>query len=109
MAMHHQSRSLIALIAALSILLVLPMAAGARGLQIPHPTIGFMESWLGAAFDWFQGALSSHVLGSGHHSPGPLASIQKEEVAPPPAANQPAGGSCVDPMGGRYPPPCIGD
>ena len=103
--MYHKSRSLIVPVATLSILLVLPMAAGARGLKSPHPTIEGPESWLSAAFDWLQGGFSRH--GSGHPSPGAPASLrEKEELPPPPppGTNRP-GGSCIDPMGDRA---CIG-
>ena len=105
MAMYRKSRSLIAPVAVLSILVVLPMAAGARGLKTPHPTIGVAESWLSAAFDWLQGGLSPHGQGSGHPSAGALASTwEKEDPPPPPTANRP-GGSCIDPQGDQ---PCIG-
>lgn len=103
--MDRKSRSLITLVAALSILVVLPMVAGARGLETPRPTIGVAESWLGAAFDWLQGGLSRHGLGSRHPAAGAPAGIrEKEEVPPPPVTNRP-GGSCIDPQGDR---PCIG-
>src|SRR3954469_15108325 len=105
MAMYRKSRSLIAPVAALSILLVLPMTAGARRPKEPHPTCGVAESWLNAAFDWLQGGLSHHGQGSGHPSTGALASTwETADPPPPPPANRP-GGSCIDPQGDR---PCIG-
>jgi hypothetical protein len=98
MAMHRTSRSVITLVVALSILLVVPMVAGARALETPHSTLAVAESWLGAALDWFQDVLSGLHRGGRHPSPGAPTGIHAKGGDP---------GTCIDPQGNHYPPPCV--
>jgi hypothetical protein len=93
MAMHRTSRSLITLVAALLVLVIMPMAVGARGLETPHSTPAVAEGWLGAALDWFQDVLSLRGRGSRHPSPPTPIGIQEKD------SGLPAGGSCIDPQG----------
>lgn len=96
--MHRTFRSLITLVLALSILLAVPISAGARGPETPQPTLRAAEGWMSAALGWLQDALSAprHLV-SRHPAP---ANVQQKD-------SNTIGGSCVDPMGNRYPPPCI--
>lgn len=94
--MHRTFRSLITLVVALAILLAVPISAGARGPETPQPTLRAAEGWMSAALGWLQDALSAprHLV---NRHPVPVNLQQKDA----------AGGSCIDPQGNRYPPPCI--
>jgi hypothetical protein len=98
MVMHRTFRSLITLVVAISILLAVPIPAGARGPEAPQLTSRALEGWVSAALGWLQDALTAprHPMS---HRPSPTGVQQKEDEI---------GGSCIDPQGGeRYPPPCI--
>lgn len=98
--MHRTFRSLITLVVALAILLAVPVSAGARGPESPRTTLRATEGWVSAALGWLQDALTVRVLVSRHPAPAsPVSMQQKEETT--------IGGSCIDPQGNRYPPPCI--
>jgi hypothetical protein len=101
--MYRTSRSVITLVA-LVILLALPLAVGARGLETPRPVAAAGEGWLGAALDWFQEVLGLRGREHRHQGTSSPASFQTKEDA---GSNTASGGSCIDPQGGRYPPPCI--
>ena len=88
-------RSLITLVVALSILLAVPIPAGARGPEAPRTTLSAAEGWMSAALGWLQDALEAHRPASRHHS---RPAVQQKDAA---------GGGCIDPQGDRYPPPCI--
>jgi hypothetical protein len=94
MAMHRTIRFLSTLVIALSILLAVPISAGARGPEAPR-TLSAAEGWMSAALGWLQDALEAHRPASLHHS---RPAVQQKDAA---------GGGCIDPQGGRYPPPCI--
>jgi hypothetical protein len=98
--MHRALRSLITVLVALSILLAVPLAAGARGPEAPQLSLRAAESWVDAAFGWLQDVLASHRPASHSHSFGYPGGSQEKDA-------QPAVGSCIDPQGNRYPPPCI--
>ena len=94
--MHRRTiRSLITLAVALSMLLAVPISAGARGPESPQPSLRGAESWMSTALGWLQNALEVHRPASRHHVP---AVVQQKDAS---------GGSCIDPAGNRYPPPCI--
>jgi hypothetical protein len=93
--MHRTIRSLSTLVIALSILLAVPISAGARGPEAPQPLVRTADGWMNAALGWLQDVLEAHHLVGRHHSPG--VTQQKDVV----------GGGCIDPQGDRYPPPCI--
>lgn len=95
--MQRTFRSFITLVIALSILLTVPMAAGARGPEAPQPTLRAAAGWMSAALGWLQDALAAprHLV-SRHPSP---AGVQQKDAE--------IAGSCIDPQGNRYPPPCI--
>src|SRR6476646_1244824 len=96
MVMHRRTfRSLVTLVVALSILLAVPISAGARGPESPRTTLGAAEGWMSAALGWLQDILEVHRPASRRHVP---AVVQQKEAT---------GGSCIDPVGNRYPPPCI--
>jgi hypothetical protein len=95
MAMHRTFRSVITLVVALSILLAVPISAGARGPEAPQPILKTADGWVSATLGWLQDALEVRHLVGRRHSPGVT---QQKDVA---------GGSCIDPQGDRYPPPCI--
>jgi hypothetical protein len=71
--MHRTFRSLITLVVALSILLAVPISAGARGPEAPQPTLRAADGWLSAAIGWLQDALSAprHLV-SRHPAPASL-------------------------------------
>ena len=100
MAMYRTSRSVITLIVAFSILLTVPMAAGARALETPRSTLAVAEGWLGTALDWLQEALSLHGRGGRHRSPAPPTSIQAQDGT---TTSSSTGGSCIDPQGNPKP------
>ena len=100
--MYRTSRSVITLVA-LSILLALPLAASARGLETPRPAAAAGESWLGAALDWFQDALGLRGRESRRHVAGSPAGFQTKEDT---STNGAAGGPCIDPQG-RPKPWCL--
>jgi len=101
MVMHRRTfRSLVTLVVVLSILLAVPISAGARGLESPRITLRAAEGWMSAALGWLQDALEVHRPASRHHVP---TGIQQKDAS----ANSASGGSCIDPQGNRYPPPCI--
>jgi hypothetical protein len=101
MVMHHRTlRSLVTLVVALSILLAVPISAGARGPESPQTTLGAAEGWMNAALGWLQDALEIHRPAGHHHVP---AGIRQKDAS----GNSASGGSCIDPVGNRYPPPCI--
>ncbi len=106
--MDRTSRSIVTLIA-LFILLALPLAVGARGLETSRPVPAAGEGWLGAAFDWLQEALGLRGQEHRHQGTGSPAGFQAKEG---PAGggtgggSSTSGGSCIDPQGNRYPPPC---
>lgn len=93
--MYRTSRSVITLVA-LSILLALPLAASARGLETPRPAAAAGESWLGAALDWFQDVLSLRGREGRHHAASSPAGFQSKEDSSTSGAT---GGSCIDPQG----------
>ncbi len=95
--MHRRTiRSLITLVVALSIFIAMPISAGARGPEPSQTTLrAAAESWMSAALGWLQDILEVHRPASRHHVPP---AIQQKEAA---------GGTCIDPAGDRYPPPCI--
>ncbi|MEA2600621.1 MAG: hypothetical protein QOF89_1613 [Acidobacteriota bacterium] len=101
--MYRTSRSVITLVV-LSILLALPLAAKARGLENSRPAVAAGESRLEAALNWFQDVLGLRGRESHHRAPSSPAGFQTKEGS---STNGAAGGSCIDPQGGRYPPPCI--
>ena len=94
--MYRMSRSVITLVALL-ILLALPLAASARGLETPRPAAAAGESWLGAALDWFQDVLGLRGRGNRHQDAVPTGDVQAKDAA---------GGPCIDPQG-RPKPWCI--
>ncbi len=99
--MHYRTfRSLITLVVALAILLAVPVPAGARGPESPRTTLAAAESWMSVALGWLQNALEVHRPASRHHVP---TVIQQKETS----TGSASGGSCIDPAGDRYPPPCI--
>ncbi|HEX4960950.1 MAG TPA: hypothetical protein VF173_08940 [Thermoanaerobaculia bacterium] len=99
--MYRNTRFLVTLVTALVLLIAVPMAVSARDLPAQRTALGAAQGWLGAAFHWVQEALRLHGRTSRHPSPGALASIHAaSEPDPDP-------GSCIDPQGNRYPPPCI--
>jgi hypothetical protein len=102
MAMHRALRSLITILVALSILLAVPLAAGARGSETPQLNLRAAESWVDAAFGWLQDFLALQRPASHPHSSNATGVSQQKD------ANT-SGGSCIDPQGNRYPPPCIRD
>ena len=93
--MHRTFRFVITLVVAFSILLAVPISAGARGPEAPQPVLKAAGGWVSAALGWLQNALEVRHLAGRHHSPG----VTQQKDA--------AGGSCIDPQGNRYPPPCI--
>ena len=96
--MHRRTfRSLVTLVVALSIFLAVPISAGARGPESPQITLRVAEGWMSAALGWLQDALEIHRPAVRHHV---QTAVQQKEAV---------GGSCIDPAGGRYPPPCIWD
>lgn len=97
---HRTFRSLVTLVAALSIFLAVPISAGARGPESSQLTVRALDGWMSAALGWLQDALEVHRPASRHHVPG---GIQQKDGS----ANSASGGSCIDPAGDRYPPPCI--
>lgn len=101
--MFRTSRFVITLVA-LFILLALPLAVGARGLETSRPGPAAGESWLGAALDWVQEALG--LRGREHRHPGPGSSAGLQAKDGTAGGSTTTGGSCIDPQGNRYPPPC---
>jgi hypothetical protein len=93
--MYRTSRSVVTLFALL-ILLVLPLSAGARGLDTPRPAASAAEGWLGAALDWFQDVLGLHGRQSRHHAAVSPAAFQTKDGTSTSGAT---GGSCIDPQG----------
>jgi len=87
--MHRTFRSLTTLVIALSILLAVPISAGARGHQAPQPTLRAAEGWVDAALGWLQDAVRRPA--KRHHSP---AGLQSKDAT---------GGSCIDPQGNPKP------
>jgi hypothetical protein len=100
MAMHRSLRSLITILVALSILLAVPIAAGARGPEAPQLKLRAAESWVDAAFGWLQNFLAVRRPANPPHPSGYPGGIQEKDA-------DAIGGSCIDPQGNRYPPPCI--
>jgi hypothetical protein len=98
--MHRTFRSLITLVIALSILIAVPISAGARGPETPQPILRSAEGWVSAALGWLQDALTVGRPASHRHYSASPGGIQTKDGPPPP------GGSCIDPQGDRYPPPC---
>jgi len=107
--MFRTSRSIITLIA-LIILLALPLAVGARGLETSRPVPAMGEGWLGAAFDWLQEALGlrgqEHRRHQGAGSPAGFQAKDGSQGGTG-GGSTTSGGSCIDPWGNRYPPPCV--
>ncbi|HSS51020.1 MAG TPA: hypothetical protein VLX28_18930 [Thermoanaerobaculia bacterium] len=95
--MHRTFRSLVTLVA-LSILFAVPISAGVRGPATPRTTLGTAEGWVDAALGWLQDALARRRPASHRHSSGAPGGVQEKETSV---------GSCIDPQGDRYPPPCI--
>lgn len=87
--------SLVTLVVVFSILLAVPVSAGARGPEAPRTTLSAAEGWMSVALGWLQNALEVHRPAGRHHVP---AVVQQKDAS---------GGSCIDPQGDRYPPPCI--
>jgi len=100
MAMHRALRSLITVLVALSILLAVPIAAGARGPAAPQTNLRAADSSFDAAIGWLGAFLALHRPESHPHSVNATGVVQPKDVI---------GGSCIDPQGNRYPPPCIRD
>ena len=100
--MYRTSRSVITLVA-LSILLALPLAASARGLETPRPAAAAGESWLGAALDRLQDVLGLRGRQGRHHGASSAAGFQTKEEN---STNGSTGGPCIDPQG-RPKPWCI--
>ncbi|MFY9819989.1 MAG: hypothetical protein WAM82_01315 [Thermoanaerobaculia bacterium] len=98
--MRRTFRSVIPLVVALSLLLAVPIPAGARAPEAPRQPTLRIESWLSAALGWLQGALDAPGQWASLRSPSPKGVQQK-------ADGDDFGGSCIDPQGNRYPPPCI--
>jgi hypothetical protein len=106
--MFRTSRSVITLIA-LFILLALPLAVGARGLETSRPVPVAGEGWLGTAFDWLQEAFGLRSREHRHQGTGSPAGFQAKEDpigGGSVGGSSTSGGSCIDPQGNRYPPPC---
>jgi len=98
MAMHRTFRFAVTLMVALSILLAVPISAGTRGPEAPQPTLRAAGNWLNAALGWLQDALVVRHPGvRGHRPPAGWQKVDDNGI----------GGSCIDPQGDRYPPPCI--
>ena len=100
--MYRTSRSVVILVT-LSILLVLPLAASARGLETPRPAAAAGESWLGTALDWFQDILDLRGRQGRHHGTSSPAGFQTKEES---STSGSTGGPCIDPQG-RPKPWCI--
>ncbi len=96
------SRSVITLIALL-ILLALPLAADARGLDHPRSTAPAGEGWLADVVAWFQDVLSLRGREGPPHAASSPAGFQTKEES---STNGAAGGPCIDPQG-RPKPWCL--
>jgi hypothetical protein len=97
------SRSVITLIALLT-LLALPLVASARGLDRPRPTVSSGEGgWLADVADWFQDVLSLRGREGRHHTTSSPSGFQTKEED---STNGAAGGPCIDPQG-RPKPWCL--
>ena len=101
--MYRTSRSIIVLIA-LSMLLALPLAAGARGLDNPRPAASVAEGWLGATLNWFQDVLGLRGQEGRRHTASSPAGFQTKEESG--STNVSTGGPCIDPQG-RPKPWCL--
>jgi hypothetical protein len=86
--MHRTIRHRIIFVTLLA-LLVLPLAAGARGVETPRPTAAVTDGWLATAWDWFQDVFARRPHRGGGQTASSPTSVQKGE----------AGGSCIDPQG----------
>ena len=92
--MHRALRSLITILVALSILLAVPLAAGARGPETPQPNPRAAESWVGDALGWLQDVLAPRRPASHRHASGAPGGIQAKDATV---------GSCIDPQGNPKP------
>lgn len=94
--MRRTPRYFVTILVALTILLVAPLSAGARGPGAPQPNLRAAESWVDAAIGWLQDLLASHRPARRPHSSDSGIIQQKD-------AEHPLGGSCIDPQGNPKP------